>query len=134
MDLNDCLSPGASATKVMIVADKHTAPSVGSGLAPVLATPVLVNLFEAAALALIDHKLPPGKQSLGTHLDIRHTAATPTRMQIVATARLSEIQGRNLVFELVAHDEVEQIGSGRHERVVVDSAKFIQRVQAKAQA
>lgn len=131
MDLNDWIEPGTSVSQTTIVADKHTAPHVGSGLAPVLATPVLVNLFEAAALAVIEHKLPPGTQSLGTRLDIQHTAATPTGMRVEVTARLSSIEGRNLVFELVASDEVEQIGSGTHRRVVVDAEKFVLRVQAK---
>ncbi len=132
MDLMDWLQPGASVSQSTIVTKKHTAPHVGSGLAPVLATPVLVNLFEAAALAVIEHKLPPGTQSLGTRLDIRHIAATPTRMQVEVTATLSKIEGRNLIFELVASDEVEQIGSGTHRRVVVDAEKFVLRVQAKA--
>ena len=110
MDLNDWLQPGAKISQLTLVEEKHTAPHVGSGLAPVLATPILVNLFEAAALAVIEHKLPPGTQSLGTRLDIQHSAATPTRMQVEVTATLSKIEGRILIFDLIASDEVEQIG------------------------
>ena len=132
IDLTDWLVPGSGICQVTLVEDRHTAPHVGSGLAPVLATPVLVNLFEAAALAVIEDKLPPGMQSLGTRLDIKHTAATPTQMQVEVSAILKKIEGRNLTFELVARDEVEQIGSGSHQRVVVDRDKFIHRVQSKA--
>jgi len=131
MDLNDWLQPGASVSQETVVTERHTAPHVGSGLAPVLATPVLVNLFEAAALAVIEPELPPGTQSLGTRLDIRHIAATPTGMRVEVTATLSRITGRNLVFSLVARDEIEEIGSGTHHRVVVDAENFVLRVQSK---
>ena len=120
MDLNDWLQPGTKVSQITLVDEEHTAPHVGSGLAPVLATPVLVNLFEAAALAVIEHKLPPGTQSLGTRLDIRHTAATPTRMQVEVTATLSKIDGRILTFDLIASDEIEHIGSG----IDVDHSSF----------
>ena len=132
MNLNDWIAPGASVTQATRVEDKHTAPHVGSGLAPVLATPVLVNFFEAAALEVIENKLPPGTQSLGTRLDIQHTAATPTHMRVEVTATLRKIEGRNLLFDLMANDEMEQIGAGTHQRVVVDKEKFILRVQTKA--
>jgi len=131
VDLSDCLHLGASVTQETLVKDQHTAPHVGSGNAKVLATPVLVTLFESAALAVIESSLPAGAQSLGTRLEIYHTAATPTEMKVKVTATLSAIKGQSLSFELVAHDEVEQIGSGRHERVVVDKEKFDLRVQAK---
>ena len=132
MDMNNWVQVGASVSQSAVVAEEHTAPHVGSGLAPVLATPVLVNLFEAAALAVIEHQLPPGTQSLGTKLDIMHTAATPVGMRVEVTARLDRIKGNKLYFGFVANDETEQIGSGTHQRVVVDAKKFILRVAAKA--
>lgn len=131
MDLSNCLQVGASVTQNTLVMDQHTAPHVGSGKAKVLATPVLVNLFEAAALAVIEPDLPAGAQSLGTRLEIHHTAATPTKMNVEVTATLTNIEGRVLSFDLIARDEVEQIGRGSHQRVVVDKEKFDLRVQAK---
>ena len=77
MDLSKVIHVGMSANQSLVVMDAHSAPHVGSGVAPVLATPVLVNLFEAAALATIEHVLPTGTQSLGTKLAIEHFAATP---------------------------------------------------------
>jgi len=133
MDLSNCLQVGDSVTQNTLILDEHTAPHVGSGIAKVLATPVLVNLFEAAALAVIEPKLPDGTQSLGTRLEINHTAATPTGMTVEVTATLTRIEGKMVTFELLARDEVEQIGSGSHQRVIVDKQKFDLRVQAKSQ-
>jgi len=132
MDLNICLQEGACVTQTTLVMDQHTAPHVGSGKAKVLATPMLVTFFEAAALAVIEPDLPVGTQSLGTHLDIHHIAATPTKMKVEITATLVKIDGRNLNFDLIAKDEVEQIGHGIHQRVVVDKEKFDLKVKAKA--
>ena len=111
--------------------EQHTAPRVGSGKVHVLATPVMINLFEAAALAACEHLLPAGYQSLGTLLEVRHIAATPVGMKVVASAEVTKVEGRTISFRLEARDERELIGDGRHERVVVNVAKFDQRVQRK---
>ena len=125
------LRPGLSGTASLKVADEHTAPRVGSGRVRVLATPVMINLFEAAALAAIEHLLAEGYQSLGTHLDVRHIAATPVGMQVDAVATVTKVEGRTVTFRVEAHDEKDLIGDGTHERVVVNVAKFDARVQAK---
>lgn len=132
MDLSDIVRAGLSANRSLVVKDEHTAPHVGSGVAPVLATPVLVNLFEAAALSAVEHLLPPGYQSLGTRLEIEHFAATPKGMRVEVVARVTEVDRRTLRFSLSARDEVEPIGRGTHERVVVSVARFETRVQEKA--
>ena len=125
------IRPGLSGSAGLVVADEHTAPRIGSGAIRVLATPVMINLFEAAALAAVERLLPPGHQSLGTVLDIRHTAATPVGMRVSASAMLEKIVGRTLFFRVEARDERELIGGGRHERVVVNVARFDERVQKK---
>jgi fluoroacetyl-CoA thioesterase len=125
------LRPGLSGEASLIVAEEHTAPRVGSGAIHVLATPVMINLFEAAALAAVEHLLPPGHQSLGTVLHVRHIAATPIGMRVVASAAVERVEGRTIYFRLEARDERELIGDGTHERVVVNVAKFDQRVQRK---
>jgi fluoroacetyl-CoA thioesterase len=131
MDLQTGLQPGLEGEASLTVADEHTAPRVGSGRVRVLATPVMINLIEAAALAAIEHLLPQGYQSLGTHLDVRHIAATPVGMEVVAVARVSRVEGRTVSFLVEARDEKELIGDGTHERVVVNVAKFDARVQKK---
>src|SRR5687768_17715651 len=125
------LRPGLSGKADLVVGEEHTAPRVGSGKVHVLATPVMINLFEAAALAAIEHLLPQGYQSLGTHLDVRHIAATPVGMKVFATAEVMDIQGRTIVFKVTASDQNELIGDGMHERVMVNVAKFDARVQRK---
>ncbi|HSA89543.1 MAG TPA: thioesterase family protein [Burkholderiales bacterium] len=125
------LRPGLSGEASIVVGEEHTAPRVGSGRVHVLATPVMINLFEAAALAAIEHLLPAGYQSLGTHLDVRHVAATPVSMKVNATATVTKVEGRTVTFRLEAHDEKDLIGDGIHERVVVNVAKFDARVQQK---
>lgn len=130
MDLE--LRPGLAGHAELMVGEEHTAPRVGSGKVHVLATPVMINVIEAAALAAIEHLLPEGHQSLGTRLDVRHIAATPVGMRVTATAQVTRVEGRTIVFRVEARDEKEPIGDGTHERVVVNVAKFDQRVQRKA--
>jgi len=125
------LAPGLTGTAELIVGEEHTAPSIGSGKVRVLATPVMINLIEAAALAAIEHLLPAGYQSLGTHLDVRHLAATPVGMKVTATAEVTKVDGRTVFLRVNARDEIDLIGDGSHERVVVNVAKFDQRVQRK---
>ena len=125
------LHPGLRGEASLTVGEEHTAPRVGSGAVHVLATPVMINLFEAAALAAIESLLPPGHQSLGTILNVRHVAATPVGMRVVAAAVVEEIDGRTVHFRLEARDERDLIGDGTHERVVVNVEKFDARVQAK---
>ncbi|HYK78138.1 MAG TPA: thioesterase family protein [Micropepsaceae bacterium] len=122
---------GLRGSSDLVVGVEHTAPSIGSGRVPVLATPVMINLIEAAALAAVEHLLPPGHQSLGIHLDVRHFAATPIGMRVRATAELTGVEGRTLSFRVEASDEKEPIGGGSHERVVVNVARFDARVQKK---
>ena len=125
------IRPGASGSAELVVGNEHTAPSIGSGKVRVLATPVMINLIEAAALAAIEHLLPAGYQSLGTHLDVRHIAATPVGMKVTASAEVTKVDGRTVSFKVAAHDEIDLIGGGVHERVVVNVAKFDARVQKK---
>jgi fluoroacetyl-CoA thioesterase len=122
---------GLSGAAELTVGEEHTAPRVGSGRVHVLATPVMINLFEAAALAAIEHLLPAGSQSLGTRLDVRHIAATPVGMKVTARAVVTRIESRTIAFTVEAHDEKELIGDGLHERVVVNVEKFDARVQRK---
>jgi predicted thioesterase len=131
MDSSSALKVGLVGTYRIVVADEHTAPFVGSGKVRVLATPVMINLIEAAALACCEQLLPAGHQSLGIHLDVRHIAATPVGMAVTATAELVKIEGRTLTFRVEARDERELIGDGTHERVVVNVERFDQRVQKK---
>jgi|SRR5438067_5928677 len=125
------IKPGLRGEAGLVVSAEQTAPRVGSGAVSVLATPVMINLMEAAALAAVERFLPPGYQSLGTVLNVRHIAATPAGMRVQATAIVQGVEGRTIRFSVEAHDEREPIGDGTHERVVVNVAKFDQRVKHK---
>jgi predicted thioesterase len=122
---------GLTGTAELVVGEQHTAPRIGSGRVHVLATPVMINLIEAAALAAIEHLLAAGYQSLGTHLDVRHIAATPVGMKISASAKVTGVDGRTVTFAVSVSDEKELIGDGTHARVVVNVEKFDARVQKK---
>jgi predicted thioesterase len=125
---------GAIGTATIVVGDEHTAPFVGSGRVHVLATPVMINLIEAAALEACEKLLPAGHQSLGTHLDVSHIAATPVGLRVTATAEVIAVDGRNIHFKVSASDERDLIGEGKHERVVVNVERFDKRVQEKIAA
>jgi fluoroacetyl-CoA thioesterase len=128
---SDPIKPGLSGSASLIVADEHTAPRIGSGRVRVLATPVMINLIEAAALDAVEGLLPEGHQSLGTLLNVRHIAATPVGMRVTAQVEVVAVEGRTIRFRVEARDAIELIGDGSHERVVVNVAKFDLRVQRK---
>jgi predicted thioesterase len=125
------VTPGLTGTAEIVVGPEHTAPFVGSGRIAVLATPIMINLIEAAALAAVEHLLPAGHQSLGTRLDISHVAATPIGLRAVASAEVIGLEGRTISFRVEARDDFEVIGGGTHQRVVVSVERFDQRVQRK---
>jgi predicted thioesterase len=125
------ITPGLTGAAELVVGPEHTAPFVGSGRIAVLATPVMINLIEAAALAAIEHLLPAGHQSLGIRLDVSHTAATPIGVRVTATAEVLSLEGRTVTFRVEARDEFEPIGGGSHQRIVVSVARFDERVQRK---
>src|SRR5881394_3858589 len=110
------LRTGMRGEASLIVGEDHTAPRVGSGAIHVLATPVMINVIEAAALAAVERLLPDGHQSLGTVLNVRHIAATPIGMRVSASATVQKVEGRTIHFTVQARDERELIGDGTHER------------------
>lgn len=123
---------GSSGSASALVTEQRLATAVGSGEAPVFASPMMVALMEAAAVDCVESQLPGGHQSLGMHLDVTHSAPTPLGLTVTATATLKSVDGRKLFFDIVANDGVDQIGSGRHTRVVVDTARFMARLAAKS--
>jgi fluoroacetyl-CoA thioesterase len=125
------ITAGLTGSAQLFVGLEHTAPFVGSGRIAVLATPVMINVIEAAALEAVEHLLPAGHQSLGIHLDVGHVAATPVGLQVIATAEVVRVQGRTITFRVEARDPFEAIGGGTHQRVVVSVARFDERVQRK---
>ena len=125
------LKCGLSASITAVVTREMTARSLGSGDVEGLATPALINLMEAAAVKALESQLGPDMVSVGTLIDVAHAAPTPVGMTVVAHARLVDMQGRLLVFSVVAEDDAGVIGKGTHHRTIVGSAGFAERVQSR---
>lgn len=100
-------------------------------LPPVLATPVMIMVMENAALNAIKPYLDAGETALGTRVDIRHLAATPAGRRVTGEAEVTKVDGRRIEFSIRAKDGDEEIGVGTHERMVIDLAKFAERMKAK---
>ena len=126
------MTTGLIGTATVRVVESNTAMAVGSGLLPVYSTPSMIALLEMAACNAISDQLEEGSTSVGTLLNIKHLAATPVGMNVTATATLTEVDGRRLVFDIKVHDEVTLIGEGTHERFIVFSEKFLAKTNAKS--
>lgn len=99
----------------------------------VFATGFMVGFLEWACIdALKPHLDWPDEQTVGTHINVSHTAATPVGLEVTAKVKLVEVDGRRLVFEVEAHDGVDSISKGIHERFIIYRDKFNQRIKAKA--
>lgn len=125
------LTVGAAGQSVAMVTDDNTAERFGNKGAAVFATPMLVALMEQAAIDAIRPYLAAGEGSVGTKVEIAHLAATPVGMTVKATAELVELAGKKLTFTVAAYDDKEKVGEGRHERYIIDNAKFLAKVAAK---
>lgn len=111
--------------------DETSAIAMGSGSLRVLSTPSMIALMERAASELVDRNLPSEKTSVGISLNVKHTAATPIGLKLRAEATITSIDGRKIIFDVRAFDEREEIGSGTHERFIVDRIKFQSKADGK---
>jgi fluoroacetyl-CoA thioesterase len=127
----EAIQPGLRGQVRFRVAKEHTAQHLGSGGVEVLATPQMVLLMERAGVAAVDHLLPEGFLTVGGHLDVRHLAPTPVGFEVMATAELLAVDGRRLDFRVEVHDGLELVGSGTHQRFIVDLVRFGERVADK---
>ena len=123
--------PGLVGERETQVVAENTAQHLGSGSVAVFATPEMIRWMERAAVAAVDHRLPEGYRSVGIRLEVSHLAPTPLGMTVRARAELLEVEGRKLTFRVQAFDDVEKVGEGIHQRMIVDLAKFRERAQAK---
>ena len=106
------------------VTEKNTALALGSGSLKVFATPAMICLSEQAASRLLEENLPQDLTSVGTALNIVHSAPTPLGIKVRATVKIISVDGRKIIFEVVASDERGEIGRGTHERFIVNREKF----------
>lgn len=122
------LTPGLTAKVELTVADADTAQALGSGDVPVLGTPRAVALAEAATVAATTRSLSPGQTTVGVRVELDHKAATPIGRRVVAEAKLTKVDGRNLVFDVVVRDGQTVAAEGRVWRVLVDRQRFLEKV------
>ena len=114
-----------------VVTSQNTADAVGSGLVPVFATPYMIALMENAASTCLVPYLAEDEGSVGTHLDVAHSSATPIGMKVWAEAEVTAVDGKKITFNVAAYDEAGEIGLGTHERFIIKPAKFLAKTQAK---
>jgi fluoroacetyl-CoA thioesterase len=123
---------GAKGEFTLVVQPEHLANRFkDAALPPVLATPVMIMIMENAALNAIKPYLEPGESAVGTAVDIRHLAPTPAGAKVVGEAEATRVEGRRVWFTVHARDDIEPIGAGTHERMVVDLARLARRLDAK---
>jgi fluoroacetyl-CoA thioesterase len=122
--------PGLSARVELTVTDADTAQALGSGDVPVLATPKVLALAEAATVAATARLIPGGVTTVGTRAEIDHRAATPVGHHVTALATLTKVDGRRLTFDVVVRDGEELVAEVRVERTVLDRQRFIEKANA----
>ncbi len=125
------LSVGIRGKQHTMVDESNTADKVGSGMLPVFSTPSMIALMEATAMNSVAVHLPLDETTVGTLMNVKHLSATPVGMVVRAETELIEVDGRRLVFNVVAYDEAGLIGEGVHERFVVPSEKFLLKTNRK---
>lgn len=137
--MKDSLQPGLRHTFNYIVPTSKTVPALYleadelQSMPAVFATGFMVGFLEWACIQLLMPHLDwPNEQTVGTHIDVSHEAATPVGMEVTAMVELIAVEGKKLIFSVEAHDAVDRIACGRHERFIIDKAKFDARLARKA--
>ena len=121
---------GAQGTFTALVTSADLANNFKDASLPaVLSTPVMIKMMENAALSAIRPLFDPGESAVGTAIAVRHLAATPVGRNVVAHAQVTHVEGRRIEFAVSAHDGEREIGSGTHERVVIDLERYTQRLK-----
>ncbi len=136
--MKETLKPGIRFEHKFIVSQSKTVPALYPesdefmAMPEVFATGFLVGFLEWACIKAINPHLDwPQEQTVGTHIDVSHEAATPPGLEVTATVELLSVEGRKLVFAVEAHDGIDLISKGRHERFVINKEKFDAKLGAK---
>ena len=125
------IETGIKGHREQIVTPEMSAARVGSGLVDVFATPMLVALVEQTCYESVLPHLDEGQGTVGTLVNVSHTSATPIGRRVWCDSELTEVDRRRLVFSVKAYDECGLIGEGIHERFVIDTAKFMEKLNSK---
>jgi fluoroacetyl-CoA thioesterase len=132
-ELSGLIHPGMAREESFQVEERYAALTVGSGSARVLATPWMITFMERVSHNLLRVHLPEGYSSVGIRVDVRHLAPTPVGLSVRIRTEVTEINRLQVAFLVQAWDAVELVGEGRHQRMVIEEARFLRRVQKKAE-
>lgn len=132
INVTEKLEVGLNAVIERVANEDDSAEKYGIVGINVFATPAMIGLIESTSKNVVAPLLPVGFTTVGTKIDVQHLAATPMGMKVKSISTLTEISGKKLTFKIEVFDEVEQIGSGTHERFIVATDKFMERVNNKA--
>jgi len=122
------INTGITESKEMTVTQNDTASHYGSGLIEVFATPAMIGLMEGTAQQCAGKYLPEGFSTVGVEVNVKHIRATPVGMNVRCEAILKEVDGKKLFFEVNAWDEKGLIGAGTHTRYIIETKKFIEKI------
>ena len=111
-----------------LIEKEHLASELDTSLASVLSTPTMVAMMERAAMEAIKPFLDAGESSVGMSIEVSHTAATPPGHRARAEAEVTKVEGRRIEFKIEATDGVAPIGTGTHERMLIDMVRFVERL------
>ena len=139
--MKNSLQPGLTHTFKFKVPENKTVPHLYpespefQAMPNVLATGFMVGLFEWTCIQAINPHIDwPREQSVGIDVKLNHIAATPPGLTVTVTVKLKDVEGRKLVFSIVAHDGIDKISEGTHDRFIIDAAKFNAKMAAKINA
>jgi len=130
MEMNE-LKPGLVGEASEVVTEQNTAARWGSGLVAAYATPAMIALMESASVTAIRENLEEGETSVGIEVNVKHLAPTPIGMRVRSRAELLAVDGHRVMFTVEAWDEKEKVGEGTHVRVIIDAARFAERLKQK---
>jgi fluoroacetyl-CoA thioesterase len=122
----------------LVIAPELTVPQVSpafgnfADMPPVFATALMVGFIESTCLDALGPYLAPGQKTVGTQVNVTHSAATPVGMTVTAEVELVEVESRKLTFKVTCRDERDVISEGTHQRVIIDERRFLERLAAKA--
>ena len=131
MELFKYIKPGMKKERYFSVDAEFTAKKVGSGTARVLSTPSMIAFMEQTSRDLLAQYIPKGFSSVGVEVNVRHLAPTPMGSNVRIMSEVLKVDELRVLFSVNAWDDIEKVGEGEHQRVVIDEARFLRRVEAK---
>lgn len=129
--MNFDIKLGAEGMTTIMSTEETSAQVLGSGILEVFSTPIMIAIMENAAMKAVENQIPEDYATVGISMNVRHLAATPIGKKVWAKAKLIEVKGKKLTFQVEAYDEIDKIGEGIHERYIVPEYSFVEKCSSK---